>query len=107
MATLYFPPALQGNGPITKKFRQFHAANPHTYDELKDLAIQLQVRGYKRYGMKGLFEVLRLQTAMKTRGSTFKLNNNYTALYARLLMHNEPRLQGFFSLRESRTQVIE
>ena len=31
----------------------------------------------------------------------FKLNNNFTAHYARLLMAQEPDLEGFFETRES------
>ena len=32
--------------------------------------------------------------------SRFVLNNNYTALYARRIMANEPDLDGVFRLRE-------
>jgi len=30
----------------------------------------------------------------------YRLNNNYTALYARLLMDNEPELAGLFEIRQ-------
>jgi hypothetical protein len=105
--TLSIPTSLQSTGPITKKFWEFHQNNPTVYTQLRDLAIQLKNAGHRKYGMKGLFEVLRWQRALQTRGSTFKLNNNYTALYARLLMHNELSLSNFFDLRESSDQVIE
>jgi hypothetical protein len=90
------------HGAIEADFALFHEANPHVYDRLVRLA-----RGWKRrrpgqhVGMKMLFEVLRWQVAMETSdpSSDFKLNNNYTALYARLIMDREPDLDGLFETR--------
>jgi len=95
-------------GRITEKFNQFHHDNPGVYKRLRELSFELLESGYERYSMKGLFEVLRYKEAIRTRGSLFKLNNNYTSLYARMLMRNEPRLYDFFSTRSSpNTQIIE
>lgn len=104
---VYLPTELCGSGSITVKFREFHSENPAVYTELTALARQLQMRGHSRYGMKGLFEVLRWKRAMTTTGSVFKLNNNYTALYSRLIMHNNSGLKGFFNIRASSPQVVE
>jgi len=44
--------------------------------------------------------VLRWERAMKTTDQTeWKLNNNYTSRYARLIMEQEPDLEGFFVTR--------
>jgi hypothetical protein len=48
-----------------------------------------------------LFEVARWEMTLSTRDSQFKLNNDYRAPYARLLMLREPRLAGLFSIRGS------
>lgn len=87
-------------------FQRFHAENPHVYERLKRLAFKLKVRGVERYGMKALWEVLRYEEALETNApaSSFRLNNNYTASYARLLMAQEEDLEGFFELRERMTQ---
>lgn len=82
------------------RFADFHAANPHVYGLLRSLALQLRAQGYQKYGMKALFEILRWQSRLQTNGDAFKLNNIYTAYYARLLMSNEPVLAGFFETRE-------
>jgi len=87
--------------PIAKNFKKFHRENPHVYSELKKLALQLKEKGHKKYGMKGLFEVLRWHRALETTDQNYKLCNNYTAFYARIIMKNEPELKGFFRLRES------
>lgn len=38
---------------------------------------------------------------LQTQGDEYRLNNVYTAFYARLLMDNEPELQGFFETRKA------
>jgi len=84
-------------------FRRFHAENPQVYQHLERLAFKLKNKGINRWGIKALWEVLRYELAISTNGpvGTFKLNNNYTAHYARLLMERNPRdLEGFFELRE-------
>lgn len=84
---------------IAERFERFHERNPQVYAALRQMALELRRRGHRQYGIKALFEVLRFNSAMQTHGDTFKLNNNYTALYARLLMDQEPELDGFFELR--------
>jgi len=86
--------------PIEVAFWEFHKENPQVYDALKRLARNLIERGHDHYGIKALCEVVRFEHVMATRDPAFKINNNYTALYARLLMKAEPELAGFFELRE-------
>jgi hypothetical protein len=81
------------------RFTHFHAQNPQVFSRLKQLALHLHSRGVERYGIKGLFEVLRYEHAIQTAGDPFKLNNNYTAYYARLIIAAEPVLADFFELR--------
>ena len=83
-------------------FRKFHAANPDVYRSLRQLALQLKRKGHVHYGIGSLYEVMRWHRALKTVDVDFKLNNNYRAYYARLLMQNVPELSGFFSLRVSK-----
>ena len=82
-------------------FAAFHACNPHVYDELVALARRLRARGIDRYGIAGLFEVLRYDYTLRTGGEPFKLNNSYRAYYARMIMANESELAGLFELRTS------
>jgi hypothetical protein len=86
--------------PLEEKFRAFHADNPHVYTQLKDLALKMRRTGRERYGIKSLFEVMRWHRALRTTEDDFKLNNNYTSFYARLLMEREPELGGFFNTRK-------
>ncbi len=91
--------SIDGRGhTIDGAFKLFHAANPHVYRLLKQLALEMRASGRERYGIGGLFERLRWEYAIKTSGE-FKLNNNYRALYARKLMAEERELAGFFQTR--------
>ena len=88
-------------GTIDDSFDRFHSANPWVYDALVELARDLHRRGRGKVGMKMLFEVLRWHWYMSTtdESSDFKLNNNYTSRYARLIMKNESDLEGIFEIR--------
>lgn len=93
------------DGAIEREFWKFHRGNPDVYVRLAELARRLVARGHRKIGIGMLFEVLRWHHAMTTQGDAdgFKLNNNYRALYARLLMEREPDLADVFELRRIRS----
>tara|TARA_B100001750_G_C15512334_1_gene604524 strand:- start:594 stop:926 length:333 start_codon:yes stop_codon:yes gene_type:complete len=84
-----------------ESFIDFHRANPHVYDRIVELTFRRKDAGWKRGSMKQIFEVIRWEYDLKTTGD-FKLNNNYTAWYARLVMERNPSLDGFFQLRKAK-----
>lgn len=51
------------------------------------------------YGSKAIFEELRWNKEHKGKARDYKLCNQYTPDLARLAMHLEPKLQGFFKTR--------
>ena len=89
---------------IDEQFARFHQRNPHIYANLRTMALAAQRKG-QTFGIKALFEILRWQYGQATQGEPFKLNNNYTALYARLLMDREPALAGYFATRQRTSKV--
>ncbi len=86
--------------PIERAFQEFHAANPQVYSTLLRLAREAVSRGKRKLGMKMLWEVARWQIYLETVGDDFKLNNNFTSRYARMMMTCEPDLKDVFNLRE-------
>lgn len=58
--------------------------NPTFYPVFKGFARQLIVAGRQHFGAKMIFERIRWDVAIRTRGEEWKLNNNYPAFYARL-----------------------
>ena len=87
---------------IEDRFAQFHASNPQVFEAIRAIALDLKSRGWKRAGMKAIFERIRWEYAMRTNGESYLLNNTFTAHYSRLLMDREPSLAGFFETRERR-----
>jgi hypothetical protein len=89
---------------LEARFREFHANNPQVYAELLKLARRARGRGVERLGIKMLWERLRWELQVETYhpgDDTFRLNNNWHAFYARLLMGENPELRGLFETRES------
>lgn len=95
-------PTVAREATIQERFEAFHRANPQVYAALRGLALQMLGNGVRQYGIKGLFEILRWQFALQTKGEPFKLCNDYTSRYARLLVNLNPELDGFFEFRSLR-----
>lgn len=87
--------------PLAESFKEFHKSNPFVYDKLREMALQTKAAGHKRYSIRTLYHVMRWHAALETTDPEFKLNNNHTPFYARLLMAREPELADFFTTRES------
>lgn len=85
---------------IQRKFEEFHRDNPQVYDRLVHLTRGLVMRGHQRVGMKMLWEVVRWDSMLSTNGVPWKLNNNFSSRYARLIEEREPDLHGVFEKRE-------
>jgi hypothetical protein len=81
----------------------FHTANPHIFEMLKTLALEIR-RRRAHFGIRTLWERMRWIREVETVDPTsdLKLNDHYHAFYARKLMIEVPELAGFFELRDSR-----
>lgn len=102
------PPLPDERPSLEARFAAYHEANPQVYRELVKLARRGVERGRKRLGISQLFEVLRWNTMMTTDDPDgFKLNNDYRAGYARLIMEREADLAGVFEMRRSRLDEAE
>jgi hypothetical protein len=92
---------------IKLRFNKFHADNPWVYHKLRSMALHLKQSGRKSYGIAALVEVLRYEHAINTKNDDgLKLNNNYAALYARLLAQQEPELEDFFHMRLRKPRMV-
>lgn len=97
------PPRPRDERTIAERFEEFHRNNPQVFDLFRRFAEQALLAG-QRVGAKAIFERMRWETAIVTRGDTYSLNNSYTALYARLLEETDPRFVGFFEQRKRRSE---
>ena len=81
------------------KFKEFHATNPHIYEEFKKLAFQMKHTGRKRYSSKMIINVLRWNMDLQSNGDEFKINDRFQSIYGRLLIYQYPDFRDFFELR--------
>ena len=96
------PVKVASQDTIQASFEAFHKANPWVYTSLVRLARDMRQQGHKTIGIGMLWEVLRWQHSRATidAHSTFALNNNLRSRYARLIMDQEPDLDGIFEIRK-------
>jgi hypothetical protein len=88
--------------PLEQRFKAFHEQNPAIYRRLEMRAVHESNQGASRLSIAKLAEQLRADVTVQTVGDEFKINNSFRALYARLLIHRNPELNGKFEVRERR-----
>lgn len=90
---------LEDDKSISAKFQAFHAKYPQVYDLFRKLTLEAIRKGFKNYGAKGIVELIRWQTKGTVKEDGYKVNNNYTSLYARMFETEFPQHEGFFRKR--------
>jgi hypothetical protein len=85
-------------------FLKYHEDNPQVYEKFRDITQRTIAKGFKHYSAKAIFELCRWHTGVEG-NDEFKVNNNYTPLYARLFEKEFPLYAGFFRKRESKYDV--
>ncbi len=85
-----------------KKARDFDIENPSFYNLFKNKVNEAKKSGVKKYGVKGVFELLRWHYQVERRRDNFKVNNTYAPYFARKVMSEYPWLEEFFDIRETK-----
>jgi hypothetical protein len=89
---------------IQERFEAFDAANPQVYRAFKGFALQLLNAGRRRYSSDAVLQRVRWHFAIETTGSDpYRINDHYSSRYARKLIAEDSRFDGFFELRELHT----
>ncbi len=87
-------------------FKTYDKENQEIWEKFVEIAKEAKRKGFIRYSSKGIFEILRWQT--KVHGNDgWKVNNSYTADYARKLEETHKEFKGFFVKRELKTTRIK
>lgn len=87
---------------IYAAYLAWDALNPHFYPLFVRFSTQLAERGHRHLSSKLIFERIRWESFIRTQGEEWKLNNNYTPIYARRFMNEFPKYDDLFRLRELR-----
>lgn len=83
---------------VREQFLRFHAQNPEVYARLRDVSLAMRRRGLSHWGGRAAYEIVRFQGLLSTSGGGYKLPNVFAPHYTRLLMEQEPELEGFFKI---------
>ena len=86
--------------PLLVRFQEFNQLNPDVYKLFKKFTFQMIEAGHTKIGSKMIIERIRWESKIKTEGDVYKVNNNFTAYYARLFIRDFPQYQGLFFTRE-------
>ena len=87
---------------MRKQCEEFHKDHPEVWDLFVRFTFEMINRGFKHYSAQhGIFARIRWEIDAGGNGtSEFKINNNYSAFYARRFMVMYPEHEGFFRTRE-------
>ena len=89
---------------IDERFWAFHEANPDVFAHLCTFAQGAVEAGFERYSIKALVERVRYHVEVEVRSTDgFRINNDFSSRYARLLMDEGVVPAGFFETRTLRT----
>jgi hypothetical protein len=89
---------------LDAKFAEYHHENPDIYAAFKRAAFKVRRTGRTHFGAKCIMEYVRFQTAVSgAHLDGFKINNNFTSRYVRMLETDCPEFDGFFEKRQIRS----
>lgn len=83
-------------------FAEFDAAHPEVWRLYERFALDLVRRGFEHHSSDAVLHRVRWETDANTGGKPWKINNNFTPMYARKFHRAHPHLAGFFRTRRSR-----
>lgn len=82
----------------------YHRAHPEVWHEVVRIGRDLWMRGWRRYSIDAVIQVIRYQRDVKIGpGESFKINDHHRAFYARMFALVFPHMP-LFSFREQRSQ---
>lgn len=103
-------PPLWAQDEIGRKWWAVHQAQPAIGREFVRLAREWrQHNPTSRVGSKAILEVLRWNTQVGVvphEGEPYRINSNWSALYARWAMSTYPDLEGAFEVRERKSEFL-
>ena len=86
-------------------FKKYDQENPKIWESFKKFSFEAKEKGFKNYSANGIFEVIRWHTELDSIGF-YKVDNNYRADYARKMMNEFREFEGFFRVRELKSERI-
>ena len=96
--------SIKRSDQIFEDFKKFHATNPRVWWLFKRFTLEAIGSGMKHYSSDAVCHRIRWHTAVETSGESVKINDHYTAYYARLFEAKFENMAGFFSKRHRKSK---
>lgn len=80
-------------------FEIFDSENPQVWKLFVKFAFDVIKAGHDRFSADSILHRIRRATSVETTDSHYKINNNYSADYARKFMKQFPEYKDFFETR--------
>jgi hypothetical protein len=90
---------------LSERFAKFDAAHPDVWQSFVSVTRDLIAAGKTRYSADAILHVVRWHRATSTAGQEFKINNNFSACYARKWADTHKDAAGFFATRVSQADA--
>ena len=90
---------------IRDAFNKFHAENPTIYMYFKQYASQMLSSGCKKISSKLIINRIRWEIYIETKGEGYRINDAFTAWYAREFVKDYPEHRDKFEFRKIRSRV--
>ena len=84
---------------LGREWLVWHESNPHFFEHFERFTFEAIRRGHTRLSGWLIANRVRWETMVVTRGSDYKISNNYIALFTRLFMVRHPEYVGFFKTK--------
>jgi len=81
-------------------FEQYDLHNPRVWELFKQFTFEAISAGHTRFSADSILHRIRWETSIITNDAHFKINNNFSADYARKFMAEYPQHNQFFELRK-------
>jgi hypothetical protein len=95
------PTTTEASTELVDKFNRYHRKNPKVYELFHKFSKEVISTGRSRYSAWAIIQRIRWHVDIKTEDpSGFKINNDYIALYTRLLIKEHPEFKNFFELKQ-------
>lgn len=72
------------------------------YEAFKKIAFRKKEQGFEHYSADALLHIVRHETEERHGVGSFKVNNNFSTLYARALATKHPEFKDWFEFRKAR-----
>jgi len=80
-------------------FEQYDAQNPAVWQMFNQFTFDVIRSGHRRFSADSILHRIRWETTVIATGH-YKINNNFSADYARKFMREFPQYNGFFEMRK-------